>query len=297
MVHGFKVGMVTKIYLNPDNVDEVIVVIEVDGDIKLPQDTRAILYSVGLVGGKGIILDYEAHCKENCILDGGYIEGETRGLLGSMLPENEIDLYLNKLQSGIGGVLDSMGFNDLDAGDNTSMQLKSIVSNLASITEKLDRVIGRTNDNIEQTVSDIESFTSSLKENEKHLNNVMANLDVISSQLAGAGLDQTIVKVDSTIDDLSVSIGDLKGVVKSAGNSFENIDKIIDQVENGKGSLGKLIAKDSIYNDLSLTIQHLNLLLQDFRLNPKRYVNVSLIGRKNKEYEKLEEDPAFQDSE
>lgn len=294
MVKGFKVGSVTKIYLNPDDVDEVVVQIEVDGVIKLPQNTKAVLYSVGLVGGKGIILEYDQICEEDCIKSGQFIEGSVRGLLSSMVPVTDIDLYLNKLQSGLGGMLDSFGLagDDIDQS-GTGQQFKNIVENLASITAKLDQVISKSDAGIEKSIQDIQSFTGSLKKNEEHLNNVMKNLDLISGQLAASGLDQTIVKVDSTIDDLAVSVNGLKSVVKSADHSFKNIDAIIEQIENGQGTLGKLIAKDSLYNDLGLTIEHLNLLLQDIRLNPKRYVNVSVIGRKDKPYKALEEDPAF----
>jgi len=139
MVHGFKIGAVTKIYLNKENVDEVIVEIEVDDVIALPQDTKAVLFSVGLVGGKGVILEFDQHCQDNCLVSGDFIKGEVRGLLGSMVPEKEVDLYLNKLQSGLGGVLDSIGFGE-EGGENTSNDLKSIVANLASITSKLDQV-------------------------------------------------------------------------------------------------------------------------------------------------------------
>jgi len=293
MVRGFKVGMVTKIYLNPDNVDEVIVEIEVDGEIKLPRETRAILYSVGIVGGKGIILQFDQHCKEDCIPSGSSIQGEVRGLLTSMVPETEIDLYLSKLQSGLGGMLDSIGLNGDGQIDQTTFHIKSIIANLASITQKLDQVVGATNGSIEKSISDIQSFTGTLKQNEEHLNKVLENLDRISSQLADAGLDRTIVKIDSTIGDLSVSVGELKAVMRNAGNSFENIDQMVSKIENGEGTLGKLISQDSVYSELSTTITHLNLLLQDIRLNPKRYVNVSIIGRKDKPYEKAEDDPAL----
>ena len=294
MVNGLKVGSVTKIYLNKENVDEVMVEIEVDGVISLPQETKAVIFSMGLVGGKGIILKFDQHCKENCIPSGGFIEGELKGLLSSMVPEEDIESYLEKLQSGLSGVMDSIGKQGMGGETGPAADLQSIISNLAGITAKLDQVIGRSNNNIEKSISDIQSFTSSLKQNEAHLNNVMTNLDEISGQLAGAGLDQTIVKVDSTIQDLSVSINQLKGIVKTAGNSFENIDKIVDKVQKGEGSLGKLIAKDSLYDELGMTIEHINLLLQDLRLNPTRYINVSVIGRKNKPYEKQESDPAFQ---
>jgi phospholipid/cholesterol/gamma-HCH transport system substrate-binding protein len=288
MVRGFKVGMVTDIKMNPENIDEIIVDVEVNGEIRLPRETKAVIYSVGLVGGKGIKLEYDRICDEDCIESGEYIDGQMQGLLSSMVPENEIEAYLNKLQSGIDGMIDSFGFDAAGGGINeTTGQFMDIVANLASITQKLDVIIGQSGQGITQSIKHIQEFTGSLKQNEAHLNNVLANLDSISTQLKVAGLDNTLVKVDSTVTGL-------QQVASSAQQSFKNIDAIIDKVEKGEGSLGKLVSKDSLYNELQLTITHLNLLLQDLRLNPKRYLNVSVIGRKGNEYEKPADDPGLE---
>jgi phospholipid/cholesterol/gamma-HCH transport system substrate-binding protein len=65
------------------------------------------------------------------------------------------------------------------------------------------------------------------------------------------------------------------------------------QIENGNGTLGKLVKDEALYNNLNGASRELDLLLQDFRLNPKRYVNVSVFGKKQKEYEVPEADPAI----
>ena len=64
------------------------------------------------------------------------------------------------------------------------------------------------------------------------------------------------------------------------------------KIEAGEGSLGKLTQDEELYNNLSNASRELDLLLQDFRLNPKRYVNVSVFGKKQKDYTVPEDDPA-----
>jgi phospholipid/cholesterol/gamma-HCH transport system substrate-binding protein len=64
------------------------------------------------------------------------------------------------------------------------------------------------------------------------------------------------------------------------------------KIESGEGTLGQLVNNEELYNNLSEASKELDLLLQDFRLNPKRYVNVSVFGKKQKEYEVPEADPA-----
>ena len=69
---------------------------------------------------------------------------------------------------------------------------------------------------------------------------------------------------------------------------------MLGKIEKGEGSLGKLTQDEKLYDNLNAASRELDLLLQDFRLNPKRYVNVSVFGKKQKEYELPEDDPAAQ---
>jgi phospholipid/cholesterol/gamma-HCH transport system substrate-binding protein len=73
-------------------------------------------------------------------------------------------------------------------------------------------------------------------------------------------------------------------VVTNLEKTLSNVDKIMNDVQSGKGSLGKMVKDDALYNNLEKTSKELELLLQDLRLNPTRYVNVSLFGKKNKPY-------------
>ena len=65
---------------------------------------------------------------------------------------------------------------------------------------------------------------------------------------------------------------------------MESVDKMMADMQAGKGTMGKLMKDESLYNNFNKTSKELELLLQDLRLNPTRYVNVSLFGKKNKPY-------------
>ena len=71
------------------------------------------------------------------------------------------------------------------------------------------------------------------------------------------------------------------------------MDALLAKIEKGEGSLGKLMKNEELYNNLTDASKELDLLLQDFRLNPKRYVNVSVFGKKQIEYSLPENDPAL----
>jgi phospholipid/cholesterol/gamma-HCH transport system substrate-binding protein len=77
--------------------------------------------------------------------------------------------------------------------------------------------------------------------------------------------------------------------------SFNELEGLLKEINSGQGTLGKLSKDQELYDNLNETSAQLALLLQDFRLNPKRYVNVSVFGKKQKEYEVPEDDPALKD--
>ena len=84
----------------------------------------------------------------------------------------------------------------------------------------------------------------------------------------------------------------LAATVSEFQTTVERLNAVLGKIEKGEGSLGKLAKDDKLYDNLTEASRELDLLLQDFRLNPKRYVNVSVFGKKQKEYELPEDDPA-----
>lgn len=114
------------------------------------------------------------------------------------------------------------------------------------------------------------NVNSILVDNKTKLNSALTNLDkttanfaVLSDSLAKANLGQTVKNLEKTL---------------------ASVDKIMKDLDNGKGSMGKLIKDDALYNNFTKTAKELELLLEDVRLNPTRYINVSVFGKKNKPY-------------
>jgi phospholipid/cholesterol/gamma-HCH transport system substrate-binding protein len=103
------------------------------------------------------------------------------------------------------------------------------------------------------------------------LSNITGNFSKLSDSIANSGIAETMESLQGTI---------------------KNLDGLLAKIEKGEGTLGKLMENEELYNNMSNATKELDLLLQDFRLNPKRYVNVSVFGKKQKEYTVPENDPA-----
>jgi phospholipid/cholesterol/gamma-HCH transport system substrate-binding protein len=103
------------------------------------------------------------------------------------------------------------------------------------------------------------------------LSNMTSNFSKLSDSISNSGITETMESLQSTISSL---------------------DGVLAKMEKGEGTLGKLMKDEALYSNLSQASKELDLLLQDFRLNPKRYVNVSVFGKKQKDYTLPENDPA-----
>jgi phospholipid/cholesterol/gamma-HCH transport system substrate-binding protein len=109
-----------------------------------------------------------------------------------------------------------------------------------------------------------------LAENKSKISSTMSNFDKASGNL-------------KTMSD-SLAKANLGQTVKHLEKTLASVDKIMADMEAGKGTLGKLAKDEALYNNFAKSAKELELLLQDLRLNPTRYVNVSLFGKKNKPY-------------
>ncbi|MDX1408314.1 MAG: hypothetical protein R3330_09275, partial [Saprospiraceae bacterium] len=101
----------------------------------------------------------------------------------------------------------------------------------------------------------------------------------------GSKTGEMIASADQVVDQLEATISRVE-------ETFAELDALMAGINAGEGTLGQLAQDARLYQELTSTLRNLDLLLQDFRLNPKRYVNVSVFGKKQKTYTLPEDDPA-----
>ena len=116
------------------------------------------------------------------------------------------------------------------------------------------------------------SLNNVLSGNQDKLNNTISNLDKMSNNLN---------KVSDSIAQINIA-----NLGQKLEKVLTNFDKISNDLNSGKGTAGKLLKDNKLYDNLERTSKQLELLLQDLRLNPKRYVHISVFGKKNTPYEK-----------
>ncbi|MBF4467633.1 MlaD family protein [Flavobacterium sp. LC2016-12] len=252
-LNGLAIGKVNKITIN-ENTGKLLVELQLKTDFPVSKTSTAALYSPSLIGGKQIKIIPNLADKELAI-DGQTLApavelGLTESLGGKIEPiQQKLNVMLeniNTLVAGLNNVLDKKGQEDL----------KKSLAELSQTMEQFHKASG--------------SINSILDTNKAQINGAVTNFNKMSSNF-------------NKISD-SLNKADLGKTVRSLNQTLAKVDGIMANLNAGKGSAGKLLNDDALYNNLAKTSKELELLLQDVRLYPTRYVNVSLFGKKNKPY-------------
>ena len=287
-INGYRVGLVTGVALNPANVRSLIVSIGVDEDLPIPKDAAALIQSDGILGGKFISLEFDRACTgADCAIDGDQLQSAEQTVIEGLLGDPaELAPYFDALRSNVGPVVDSItSRTDTNGIGRTLRNFERTSENLAALTNKLDRLLARSDANVNATLASVAAITQNLEQNNARISSILANVDSTTRALARTDLQSTLTGVDAALVDL-------RSTLNSSSGAIENLNNVTAKLDRGEGTLGRLLTDEGLYERLERTTINTDLLLQDFRLNPKRYVNVSVFGKRQKEYEYPEDDPA-----
>lgn len=297
LVNGYKIGTVTKIKINKSDVKKMDVFYLIDREYKIPKNAIANLKSLGFVSGKGIFLDFDKECSgADCALNGDELKGGSIGLLGSMLGTENISEYSTEITESARAIISNIGKEgETGAINETFREIALIAENLSAITSNTNKLVDKTSANLKVTIDNMASISANLAKSNKKIESMLNNLDKITGDLAKSDLTTTISKTNETLDASKIAITELKTTLNTANTAMKDLSEVLNKVEKGDGSMAKLMNDRKLYDNIEASTKNLNLLLQDLRLNPKRYAHFSLFGKKQKEFTLPEDDPAKED--
>lgn len=302
-INGFKIGNVNNIVLNPEDINSMLITMEVDGNIKFPKSTTASIVSGQLVGGKEVVLDFENLCSgTDCLQDGDYIKAKNIGFLESLVGEENLENYSAGLKESVGAVMDTLNATLMDEDSNSPINksfrsLEITMDNLASTTSSINSLFRRSQAELSSTISNLATITETMATSDAQIRSMLTNMDLITKQLKDADLGATVGNANKAIDTATGMLTDVSGTLEEANKTFSNLNDLLVKADKGEGSMAKLMNDKELYDNLAATSKNMSLLLQDLRLNPKRYVNVSVFGKKAKSYTVPEDDPAYRNEE
>ncbi len=252
-MNGFKIGKVQKINFNPNNTRELLVDILIDNDVVFPKTSVAELYETGLIGGKAIAIIPDYENDSTIAFDGDQLKGIIKPGLTELV--NQI---LPQVQLQIEAVMKNaeIVFKNINTlfDEDTKQELRSSIEDFSNLTSSLSE----TSDQISKLINNnSENLTNSLSDFRSASNNIKSITDSLNSD-------------------------DIKSITSNLNSLVNNLNSITTSLKNSEGTAGKLINDKSIYNNLENASNQLNLLIEDIKLNPNRYINFSVFGKKNK---------------
>ena len=251
-INGLVVGKVNSIVINNET-GKIKVEMQINSDFPIKKTSVAEIYAPSPIGGKQIAIIPTKEGQD--AVDGDFLVSSSKlGLTDELAKQIEpLKDKITKLLDNANVMLENVN-QVLDAKSKENLR-----NSLANLNETLVQFKGASKEVNEMLAQNKSKISGTMSNVEK----ASANFSKVSDSLAKANIGQTVKNLEKTL---------------------ANVDKMMGDMQAGKGTMGKLMKDDAMYNNFTKTSKELELLLQDLRLNPTRYVNVSLFGKKNKPY-------------
>ncbi len=263
-VNGFQIGSVFDIENKSADLSQIIVSIKLNNPYTIPNNSVATIQDNPLgTNSISIVLgDSKVFLKSEDTIKTAPAASLLGDLMNTLSPLGEqTKQTINELQKVLVNI-------NLVLNENNKANLEVIIKNLATTTENLNKsmesiesMLQKQNGSIAQTANNLNSFTKNLNENNKKINDIVSNLDSTTKQIKDADLYKTITGIQSAVNELSITLH---------------------AINTGNGTASKLLSDPAIYNQLQNTIKSVNTLVDDVKTHPKRYINVSVFGKKDK---------------
>ena len=248
-INGFKIGNVQKINLSGDGTNRLEIKLMIDNEVEFSKSSKAELYETGLIGGKAIAIipNYEdSSIAEN----GDYLEGTIKPGLTELVNQKLTPLQ-DKLESAIQNADNVMlNINEL-LSDETKTSLQQSILNFKNISESLYETTNNVNSIILKNSNTIENSLNNIESSSKNINE-------ITQSVSDANVSDLILKLNSTVTNFNLALS---------------------KINNGNGSISKLLENDAIFNNLEKATSELEALINDIKANPNRYVHFSIFGK------------------
>ena len=255
-INGFKTGIVRSIKFVNDGSGRLIVTMGIEKGYKIPEGTVAEITPETILAGMKIQL----------VMGEGpafYINGDT---LESRLNMGAISNINDNIKPII--IKADQVITDIDTLLNAFKLILTddLKKNLHNSTENINNVSGELN--------------TMLQNSSENINDLIVNLKVFTDMISKntAAMDTTIYNISQIADNLSDS--DLEASINNFNSAVKETTILLEKLNQGKGSAGLFLNDDSLYTELTKSLGQLNLLLEDLKSNPGRYINFSVFGKK-----------------
>ncbi len=249
MINGFQVGQILDVYFAPDKSGNLIVEMLIQAEIDIPKNSQAKISSIDLMGSKGMEIIFSKN--ETAY----YQSGDTMVATLQTTMKDEIETQVLPIK---------------EKAEKLITSLDSVIAVLQVVFDtEMQNNIKQSFDGIKNTIGNMQRTTYSLdtlmKGEKENISNVISNFSAFSDTLAKVDINKTVTEANKAIADIS---------------------GIVDNINNGEGTLTQLLNNDTLYDNMEKATLNLEVLIKDINENPKKYVHFSLIDMGEKKEKK-----------
>jgi len=248
-LRGLKIGNVTGIKYNPQVDDKIIVEFTVNSEYKIPVDSRIEATNTYIISGTVLNLVYG----ESGVF---FHAGDT---IPSVGPKDAIGMITSEIDE-----IRNKTYTILENLNTTLDHINEALNedNLNSIGNAIKNVDNLIASDLSEIASNLNTVTKSLSDNTYHIDNILANMDEFTDSLSSI---------------------DLNGLVGEFNATVSNLSEITRKMNEGSGTIAQLVNDEALYDSLVAASNNLSLLLADIKEHPKRYINISVFGGRNRD--------------
>ena len=256
-INGLQVGKVSDLQEKDKNLSGIVVTLSITKDINIPRNSVATL-STELLSSAQINI-YMGSGAEN-VKEGDTIRTErTLGLTDKL--QQSIDPAVNNINKTLVSLDDLLQKMNTILDPNTRNNLQGIIANLATSSRSLEVLLNTETGMLAKSINNLNTITGDFAKNSPKIDSTFSNLQVATNQLSKAKIAETVESIQKTMTRLEAGIN---------------------KIDSKEGTLGLLLNDRQLYDEIRRTNRSLTILLDDLRVNPKRYINISLFGGKDK---------------
>lgn len=261
VLNGYKIGRVSAIdFVSPTD-HHIRVDMQILKKYRIPENSVASLESLGLLGGTGVVIRLG---DATAVKQPGteFASHEADDLMAQIAPlKDQLGDIVQSVDSILGSVRDVLHPGTVQSLSESFAALEISMKNLAALSGDAKTLLRDKRDDLSVIISDLKNLSGTLSQNSGKIDRIIDNFSDLSDTLAQAQLGQSM---------------------QSLGETIQSLETMLKSLEKGEGSAGQFLRNDTLYNNIEEASRQLQLLLEDLRLHPSRYVHISVFGRKDK---------------
>jgi len=264
VINGLQVGSVYELQEKDKNIDTIIVAIKLNKELNIPANSVASI-NTNPLSSSSIVIEM-GDSKQLLARNDTVPTLDSPGVLGNLTQRinpvfDQVKLTLSTLDSvmrNINTIFDPYTKNNMqDVVANANKTMAYLVNSSAQLNALLNAQTG----DLAKSLKNVNTFTKTLSDNNGKVDHMLGNIETATGNFAKADIDGTVNQLRSTVERLNVAVS---------------------KMDSKEGSLGLLLNDRQLYSNLERTTRSLNTLMDDIRINPKRYVSISIFGGKSK---------------